>query len=205
MRLKFVPREKVFFTQFQRGAENVVDGARRLLKMISDWDDPPLAHREIVELEHRGDEITHEIMRTLNTTFITPIDREDIHALASGIDDVMDFIEATAEMFILHRIEKPNEAVREQADVLVRACEGVAEAVKHLQSFKNLEQYWIEVNRIENEGDKRYRRAVADLFGGNYKAMEVLKWKEIYDLIEAAIDGCENIVNTLEAIVLKNA
>jgi hypothetical protein len=205
MRFRFIPRQNVFFEQFRQGAENLIVGARLLKEMVDDYSDPGASHRAIVDSEHRGDEITHEIIRTLNTTFVTPIDREDIHSLASGIDDVMDFIEAAADIFILHNIEKPNDDVRAQCDVLVRACEAVLEAVRHLQGFKDLERHWIEINRIENEGDKFYRRAVAELFSGEYKAMDVLKWKEIYDQIEAAIDGCENIANTLESIVLKHA
>lgn len=205
MRLKFIPREKAFFGQFIRAAENLVEGADLLKQMLDDYSDPRASHEKIVEAEHRGDFITHEIIRTLNTTFVTPLDREDIHALASGIDDVMDFIEAAADIFVLHQIPEPTETARAQADVLVRATEGIKAGIDHLESFKNLEQYWIEVNKIENEGDKLYRRAVADLYSGRYKAMEVLKLKEAYDQIENAIDGCEKVANTLESIVLKNA
>jgi hypothetical protein len=205
MRLKFIPREKAFFGLFQQGAANLVAGARLLKDMVDRYDDPKASYRAIVDAEHRGDDITHEIIRKLNTTFVTPLDREDIHALASGIDDVMDFIEAAADIFVLHGITEPSPTSRAQTDVLLRACEAVKEGVDHLEGFKDLEKYWILVNEIENEGDKLFRRAVADLFNGSFKAMDVLKWKEIYDQIEAAIDGCENIANILEAVVLKHA
>lgn len=205
MRLRFIPREKIFFGQFVRAAENLVEGAELLKQMVDDYSDPLAAHASIVEAEHRGDFITHEIIRTLNTTFVTPLDREDIHALASGIDDVMDFIEAAADIFVLHQIPQPTATARAQADVLLRATQGVRDGIANLQRFKDLQKYWILVNEIENEGDKLYRRAVADLFAGDHKAMDVLKWKEVYDQIEDAIDGCEKVANILEAIVLKNA
>ena len=205
MRLKFIPREKAFFEQFTRGAENMVEGAVLLKRMVDNFADPHEAFKAIVEAEHRGDEIIREIIQTLNSTFITPIDREDIHTLAAGIDDVMDFVEAAADMLILHHVESPTEAVRAQADVLVRACEAVLECVRRLASFKGLEEYWEQVHAIEKEGDRVFRQTVAELFNGNYKAMDVLKWKEIYDQIEAAIDQCEKIADGLQAIVLKNA
>ena len=205
MRLKFIPREKAFFDLFIRDTENLVSGARLLKAMVDDFSDPQASHKAIVDAEHAGDDLTHEIINTLNSTFVTPLDREDIHALATGIDDVMDFVEAAADMLILHNVDHPTDAVRAQCDVLVRACEAVLESVRRLQTFKDLEPYWQQVHDIEKEGDRVFRNTVADLFNGNYKALDVLKWKEIYDQIEAAIDQCEKIADTLEAIVLKNA
>jgi uncharacterized protein len=205
MRLKFIPREKAFFDLFTRDAENLVEGAMLLKKMVDDFSDPKAAFKAIVDAEHAGDAITYEIISTLNATFVTPLDREDIHALASGIDDVMDYIEAAADMMILHNVESPTEAVRSQCGVLIRACSAVLECVQRLQSFKGLEPYWKQVHDIEKEGDKVFRQTVAELFNGSFKAMEVLKWKEIYDQVEAAIDQCEKIADTLEAVVLKNA
>lgn len=205
MRLKFIPREKVFFSQFIRASENLLEGARLLQRMVSDFSDPKASAAAIVDVEHVGDEITHEIINSLNSTFVTPLDREDIHALTSGLDDVLDYIEAASDMLVLHHVEAPTEAVRSQADVLVRACEAVLECVRRLETFKGLEPFWEEVHAVEKEGDKIFRQTVADLFAGHYKAMDVLKWKEIYDQVEAAIDQCEKIADTLEAIVLKNA
>jgi predicted phosphate transport protein (TIGR00153 family) len=183
----------------------MVEGAHLLKQMLDDYSDPRGSHEKIVEAEHQGDFITHEIIRTLNTTFVTPVDREDIHALASGLDDVMDFIEAAADILVLHQIPEPTPTLRAQADVLVRAVESIKAGIDQLENFKNLEHYWVEVNKIENEGDKLYRRAVADLFSGKYKALDVMKLKEAYDQIESAIDACEKVANVLEAIVLKNA
>jgi uncharacterized protein len=205
MRLKFIPREKAFFAQFTRAAENLLDGARLLQRMVQDFSDPKGSAMAIVDVEHVGDAITHEIINTLNSTFVTPIDREDIHALASGLDDVLDYIEAASDMLVLHHVEAPTDAVRSQSEVLVRACEAVLECVRRLESFKGLEPFWEQVHEIEKEGDRIFRQTVADLFNGRHKAMDVLKWKEIYDEVEAAIDQCEKIADTLEAIVLKNA
>lgn len=205
MRLKFIPREKAFFEQFVRASENMVDGARLLKGMVDDFSDPKTSHKAIVDAEHNGDAITREIINTLNSSFVTPLDREDIHTLAAGIDDVMDYIEAASDMLVLHHVEKPTDAMREQCDVLIRACEAVTDCLRPLETFKGLEPLWGRVHEIEKEGDKIFRRTVAELFNGQYKAMDVLKWKEIYDEVEAAIDQCEKIADAIEAIVLKNA
>ena len=205
MRLKFIPREKAFFAQFVRAAENLLEGARLLQRMVEDFSDPKASAAAIVDIEHAGDTITHEIINTLNSTFVTPIDREDIHALTTGLDDVLDYIEAASDMLVLHHVEAPTDAVRSQCEVLVRACEAVGECVSRLETFKGMEPFWEQVHEIEKEGDRIFRQTVADLFAGHYKAMDVLKWKEIYDQVEAAIDQCEKIADTLEAIVLKNA
>ncbi|MFA5891798.1 MAG: DUF47 family protein [Actinomycetota bacterium] len=205
MRLRLFPQEPAFFDLFNKSAENAVEGAKLYLGMLDNYDDPRTSAKRIREREHRGDELTHEIIRNLNTTFVTPLDREDIHALATGLDDIMDFIEAAADMFILHGIEKPTMLVREQALILVRICEAVSDGVRNLRKFKDLERYWVEINSIENEGDQVYRRAVAELFKGDTGAIEVLKWKEIYEHTEAAVDAAEKVANILESIVLKHA
>jgi hypothetical protein len=136
---------------------------------------------------------------------VTPIDREDIHALATGIDDVMDYIEAAGDNLLLHQIEKPTQDSREQARALVHITEVMSDGVRNLRKMKDLDRYWVEIHSIENEGDQIYRRAVAELFSGEHKALEVLKWKEIYEQAEMAIDACEKVSNLLESIVLKHA
>lgn len=205
MRFRLIPQERAFYDLFDQSAQNAVEGARLYYQMVETYGDLKASHQSIIDREHRGDDITHEIIRRLNTTFVTPLDREDIHALATDLDDVLDFIEAAADMLILHNIEKPTREAQEQAEVLVRICESMAEGVKHLRRFKDLEKYWIDVNEIENEGDRIYRRAIAELYNGQHKAMDVLKWKEIYDQIESAIDACEDVANRLESMVLKHA
>jgi hypothetical protein len=205
MRLRLFPRETKFFDLFVAAADNTVEGARAYLEMVRNYTDPKGSHTLIRELEHKGDDLIHETIRSLNQTFVTPIDREDIHGLSTDLDDIMDFIEAGSDIFNLHRIEEPTRFMRDQAAILLRISEAVAAAMRDLRKFKGLEAHWIEINSIENEGDQVYRKAIAELFSGDYKAMEVLKNKEVYDQIEAAIDRCEDVANRLESIVLKHA
>jgi len=205
MRLRVIPRSESFYDLFERAAANLADSAGLLLKLLTDFHDPEAAHAEIRQLEHEGDEITHQIMRALNTTFVTPFDREDIHRLASLIDDILDGIEAVADLLVLHQIEEPLPEMAQQAEVLVRACDQTYQSMARLRRFSGLDQYWVEINRLENEGDRIYRKTVARLFSGDFKAMDVLKWKDLVDQLEAAIDKCEDVANTLESIVLKHA
>jgi uncharacterized protein len=205
MRFQIIPRDQGFYELFEKDAANVADAASLLAKLLADFHDPETAHAEIRQREHDGDEMTHQILRQLNTTFVTPFDREDIHRLASGLDDILDGIEAVADLFVLHHIAHPLPEMRQQADVLARATEQVQEAMGQLRSLRGLEPYWVEINRLENEGDRVYRKTMASLFSGDYKAMDVLKWKDVVDQLEGAIDGCEDVANTLESIVLKHA
>jgi uncharacterized protein len=205
LRLKILPREESFYDLFEKDAANLSEAARLLIKLLADFQDPESSHAEISQREHEGDEITHQIIRALNTTFVTPFDREDIHRLASGMDDILDAIEAVADLLVLHRIEQVIPEMRQLADVLSRAADQLQQAMAELRGFAGLEKYWVEINRLENEGDRVYRKTVAHLFSGEYKAMDVLKWKDLVDQLEAAIDGCEDVANTLESIVLKHA
>jgi uncharacterized protein len=205
VRLRVLPREESFYDLFEKATANLSEGARLLAKLLADFHDPESSHAEIRQREHEGDEITHQIIRALNTTFVTPFDREDIHRLASDIDDIMDAIEAVADLLVLHRIEQILPEMRQQAEVLSRAADQVQQAMAELRGFTGLDKYWVEINRLENEGDRVYRKTVAHLFSGEYKAMDVLKWKDLVDQLEAAIDGCEDVANTLESIVLKHA
>jgi uncharacterized protein len=200
-----IPRGSDFYELFERAAGGVADGASLLAKLLTDFKDPETAHAEIRDLEHEGDETTHQILRELNTSFVTPFDREDIHQLASGLDDILDGVEAVADMFVLHHIKQPLPEMRQQADVLHRAAEELRQAMSDLRNLRALEEHWVEINRLENEGDRVYRKTVAALFSGDYKAMDVLKWKDIVDQLEGAIDGCEDVANILESIVLKHA
>jgi predicted phosphate transport protein (TIGR00153 family) len=203
-RLKLA-REETFFELFVNLATVLVTGAEQLLDMIGNYDDQRVSKaRRLSELEHEADEVTHEIMKRLNFTFVTPMDREDIHALASTLDDVMDHIDAAAELLVLHKIERPLPEMKAQADLLVRAARTTEQALKRLPDF-HLSEYWVEINRLENEGDKLYRQSIADLFSGDYKAMDVLKWKDVSDELEEGLDKLEDVANTLEAIALKQA
>jgi predicted phosphate transport protein (TIGR00153 family) len=204
-RFQVIPRSHGFYGLFERAAANVAETAEMLRKLLADFRDPEAAHAEIRQREHEGDEITHEIMRALNTTFVTPFDREDIHRLASSLDDILDGIEAVADLLVLHHIEEILPEMQQQAEVLARAADQTYQAMTQLRRFAGLDKYWVEINRLENEGDRVYRKTVAHLFSGEFKAMDLLKWKDLVDQLEAAIDGCEDVANTLESIVLKHA
>jgi uncharacterized protein len=205
VRFQVIPRGRDFYELFEKAAGGVADASSLLASLLEDFHDPESAHAEIRQREHEGDEITHQILQELNTSFVTPFDREDIHHLASGLDDILDGIEAVADMFVLHNITQPLPEMRQQADVLMRASQEVREAMGHLRGLRGMEPHWVEINRLENEGDRVYRKTVAALFSGDYKAMDVLKWKDIVDQLEGAIDDCEDVANTLESIVLKHA
>jgi predicted phosphate transport protein (TIGR00153 family) len=200
-----VPRDEGFFELFVRQATYVESGAKVLSDLISAFDDVAVKAEELRRLEHQGDETTHEVMRRLNTVFVTPLDHEDIHELTSTLDDVLDHMEAAADLFVLHKIEEPLPQMKAQADVLVQATRTLREALEQLPKYKELPPYWIEVDRLENEGDRVYRQAVADLFEGSHRALDVLKWRDIIDELEAAIDRTEDVSDVLEGIALKHA
>jgi predicted phosphate transport protein (TIGR00153 family) len=203
LRLRLVPREESFFDLFEDMAKKVQQGAEELLDLLKNYTDLDRKAGRVLDIEHEGDEITHEVIRRLNTTFITPFDREDIHRLASSMDDVLDHIEAVAEYLQLHRIEEPLKQMIALAETLTQAARITAESIPKLRRMKDMEDYWIEINRLENEGDRYYRRTIAELFSGDYRAMDVLKWKDICEEIEQAIDRLEDVANTIESIVLK--
>ena len=205
MRLRLIPREERFFDMFAEDAANVLGAARLFEAMLRAYDAPEQRAREIRDAEHRGDEISHEIGRRLESTFVTPFDREDIHALISALDDVLDYIEEAADTFILYRIDAPTAVAVQQAAIIVKQCEQLQEALSNLRGFNGLEKYWIEVHRLENEGDQLARKAIADLFSGGGHPLEVIKWKELYETMEEVTDRCEDVVNVIEGIVLKMA
>jgi predicted phosphate transport protein (TIGR00153 family) len=204
-KFRLVPREESFYELFVKDAEIMVQAAEVLQDIVTTFEDVPSKAGRLHDLEHEMDEVTHEVMRRLNTTFVTPIDREDIHELASSLDDVLDHLDAAADLLVLHSIEKPLPEMKAQIDLLLRAARSTEEAMRKLPAFDALASYWVEINRLENEGDRIYRKAIADLFSGDYKAMDVLKWKDIIDELEAAMDELEDVANTLEGIALKQA
>lgn len=207
MKLKVSQRPDVFFDLFEEAGANLRAGTQQLRSLIHDYEDVELKAHRIAEREHQGDEVTRAIIRRLNTTFVTPMDREDIYHLATALDDVMDAVEEAADLFVLHHIEAPLPQMLAQSDVLDRAAEQTEAALKAFRHLERdeLEPYWVEINSLENEGDKLFRRAVADLFGGDHKAMDVLRWKEVIETMEEAIDGLENVANVIESVVLKHA
>jgi len=203
-----MPREEHFFDLFNDAAANVVEGAIVLRDLIGDLSKSQEKAMKAVEIEHRGDAILHETFKRLNNTFITPFDREDIHSLIGGLDDIIDYIESTCDRLVLYQITEPTEESLELADVLVRATREVQAAVAHLSQLRHIRKVLdpcVRVNDYENEGDRINRRALQRLFSGVMGPLDALKWREIYDHFETAIDKCEDVAHALETIVVKNA
>lgn len=205
MKFRLIPREESFYDLFVKQGEILVQATKSLEELVNDFTDIKSKARRLHDLEHEGDEVTHEVMRRLNTTFVTPIDREDIHELASNLDDVLDHMDAATDFLVLHNIERPIPEMKSQAGLLVSAAASTLEAMEMLPAFDRLSRYWIEINRLENEADRVYRQGVADLFSGDFNAMDVLKWKDIIDYLERAMDKFEDVANILEGIALKQA
>lgn len=206
MPINLLRRERRFYELFDRQAGNVVAASRMLRAAFDDHIEGMAAHAEdIKDLEHAGDELTHEIVQTLNRTFITPFEREDIYALSSGLDDVLDYIDEIAETIILYGITDISPAAKSMASLLIEAAVQVEAAVSKLESKSGIREHGIEVHRIENVGDTKSRRAIGDLFSGKYDAVTIIKLKELYTLLEDSLDRCEDVANVIEGITLKNA
>ena len=205
-RISFVPKEGKFFDLFEESARNVVKTADLFAEMIEKWDDVPAKARQIKELEHQGDEITHRIVALLNATFITPIDREDISHLTEHLDDVDDCIEDAASCMALYEVVRPTKRAYEFAAILVKISNEIRAAVPLIRNRKELSKlpnHCIEINRLENEADAVFRAALAELFHEKIEVTELIKWREIYHYMEAATDRCEDIANVLEGIMIK--
>ena len=209
MKLRIFPREESYFDLFDEIAANLAEAAKHLLDMVEDFVDPEMKAKRLVEAEHEGDRLTHAIYSRLNSTFVTPFDREDIHALAGQLDDVLDAIEAAADMLVLHRVTEPLEAVIEQARLIDRAARATADGLRNLRGLKQepLRTYLITINELENEGDRLYRRARAHLYNFNaeHPARYVLMWKDIVEQLEEALDDFEHVSNTVESAIIKHA
>jgi len=202
---RLIPREEKFFDLFERQSETIVAASRVLHEMMVHFEEAPALARQIVDLEHAGDTLTHEVVRKINTTFVTPIDREDIYALASRLDDVLDLIEAVSDRLILYKIKAPTEGARQLAEIIARSAEETDKAVRCLRTLSPFyHKHCIEVNRLENEADRIYKSLVADLFDTE-DPVAIFKWKELYETMEEVTDRCEDVVNVIEGIALKNA
>jgi hypothetical protein len=207
VRFSILPREPKFFDLFEKSVANVAAAAKELANLFEDYTNVPQKVARIVELEHRGDFITHQIIEQLHRSFLTPLDREDITLLSGRLDDVMDFIEDAANAMLIYGIEKPTTRAREQAAILVSMTEELVKAVPCLRNRsknKQILEHCIEINRLENEADAVMRFALVELFDG-MPPYEVIKWREIYQHLENAADRGEDVANVLEAVVLKNA
>ena len=199
-----VPRDNAFFDLFAEAGGNSVRAAKLLKEMLEGWPDSAGLAREILLVEQEGDRITHDISQRANSTFVTPIDAEDIFSLAGKVDDVVDHIEETADFMVLYRIEAPMDQSLAMADVLVKACEQLAILLDHLRGFRDLDKYWIEIHRLENDGDRLFRAAFASLFSGGIDPMVVIRWRDIFLRLERAIDATEEAATVVEAIAMKN-
>jgi predicted phosphate transport protein (TIGR00153 family) len=199
------PREREFFDLFEEAGGNIQRAASLLEEMLRDYPDRSDLARDILICEQEGDRITHDIIQRLNQTFVTPIDREDILALASALDDVVDFTEEVADYLGLYKIEAPMEQAQQLARVLHQASRQIAEALPRLRGFKDISHYTVEINRLENDGDRITREAVASLFDNGIDPMVVIRWKDIFERLESAIDATEHVANIIEGIALKNS
>ncbi|TMD53237.1 MAG: DUF47 domain-containing protein [Chloroflexi bacterium] len=205
VRLSLLPKKSEFFVLFEQHAQNAVEAAEALAKLLGDFTDVENKVRDIHAIEHHGDKLNHEIVRHLNETFVTPLDREDIVGLASRIDDITDVCYDVSELVQLFKVTSIRPPAVRQAKVLVTAATEVLAMLKNLEGLRNLEPHWIKIHTLENEGDQVWRDAVAELFAGSDDAIEIVKWKDIYSLVETAIDRCEDVANIVETIMVKHS
>ena len=201
-----IPKNVRFFDEFEQQSANIKRAAGLLHDLIHDFADARAKAYAIKTVEHEGDLITHQIVKQLNTTFITPLDREDIYALATRLDDVLDYIEAVGERLVVYRVKAPTSACRAFADVIVRITNVIDRAVKCLRTLDpEYHVHIMEVNRLENEADALLRDSLVALFEENADPIDVIKWKEIYETLEIVTDRCEDVANVIEGIILKMA
>jgi predicted phosphate transport protein (TIGR00153 family) len=204
-RFSLLPRDPKFYEDFKMFADQLKRGARVLEEMLAG--DPPLAAKaeELKDLEHQCDYLTHEIIQRLNKTFVTPIDREDIHELARTLDDVMDEIDSAGQLIPLYRIDKIRGGARELTRVILEQCDEIRKAVEALEARTGVLERAIEINRLENEADRLHHTAIGQLYDDESDPIMVLKWKEIFDTLERATDRCEDVANLLENVVVKQS
>jgi uncharacterized protein len=205
MPFSLIPKERQFFVLFREDAANLMEALEVLNVLLNSEGDFSLQAKRLRDLEHQGDEITHRIIRELNATFVTPFDREDIFALASTVDDVLDLLEEAADTIVIDRIERINPEAREMGRILLDIGHELIAAFDNLDSRKNLQQHWVKVHDLENQGDTVIRRAIGALFENSADPIYVIKWKDVYALLEKTIDRTEDVANILENVTIKNA
>jgi len=206
--MNLVTKEKKFYSLLDEAAAKMVEAAKALLGMLEDYNDISQKAAEIRRIEHQGDVIVQEISKRLGASYVTPLDREDIHELAVGLDDVIDCIEATSDRMVIYKIEIPTPDAVGLARLVVDACTEVASGIAELADLSDTEKmrnYCVRIRELENQGDELLRQALAKLFEGELPTLEVIKWKEVYDMLEAAIDKCRDVADVLETVVVKHA
>jgi len=202
---RLLPREQGFLDLFAKQAVNINAGANAFLKMLTHYTGVPEQVQIVKAIEHEGDEITHSIFTKLNQTFITPFDREDIHELCSRLDDIIDLIDAAASRFVLYRVDAIRTGTLDLIKILVAACTEVEAAVRSMETPDKALKHCIEINRYENDSDRVCRTLIAQLFDEEKDPVQIIKWKEIYEVIETAVDKCEDVANVIEGVILKSA
>ena len=201
-----IPKDDKFFAMFREMSFNILEGAELLKDMLDNFTDPAASQRKIKEIEHKGDTITHEIIKKLNKSFITPFDREDIYALSSALDDILDLIDASSQRVVMYNVEKPTPESKELAFLILKSCQTIDKIVAVLGGkLEPISAYCIEVNALENEADRVCREAISRLFDEEKDPIQLIKWKEIYETLETTTDKCEDAANILESVVVKNA
>jgi uncharacterized protein len=204
-RLSLVPQKHEFFELFNQAAANAVDISRALVRLLDEFPDRADERmRDIKELEHQGDRLTHELVDLVNRTFVTPFDRDDIYRLASVLDDICDHVDDAAEKILGYGAREIRDPARSQAELILRAASKLSEAIARLDGFKDSKRQLIELRTLEDEGDRLAREAIAELFGGGVDAITLIRWKDIHEQLEEGIDACENAADVLEAILVKN-
>ena len=201
----FAPKDREFFDLFEEAAGNGTRAASLLEEMLRDFPESAALARDILVCEQDGDRITHDIIHRLNQTFVTPIDREDILELVKALDDVVDLTEEVADFLVLYKIEAPMEQAQKLAKILHQACKQVSEAMPRMRAFDDISHYVVEIHRLENDGDRAVREAMASLFDTGVDPMQVIRWKDIFERLEGAIDATEHVADVLEGIVIKNS
>jgi predicted phosphate transport protein (TIGR00153 family) len=208
LKFPFMPRADRFFDLFEESARNMVKAAQILRELIYNWEDVDSKLAEITELEHEGDRITHQIMEQVHRTFVTPFDREDIALLGHSLDDVTDFIHATADAMFIYKVARPTQSAKALSDIIVQATAEVERTMPQLRHRARLKQVLepcVEINRLENEADTVFRSAMGELFDNTTDIAEIIKWREIYEHMESATDRCEDVADVLEGVALKHA
>jgi predicted phosphate transport protein (TIGR00153 family) len=204
-RLSLIPQKREFYDLFNQAAANAVDISQRLIVLLNEFPDrADEGMRDIKELEHQGDRLTHELVDLINRTFVTPFDRDDMFRLAGVLDDICDHVDDSAEKIVGYGVREVREPARRQAEVIERAASKLSEAIARLEGFKDSKRQLSELRELEDEGDRIAREAIAELFSGGVDAIALIRWKDIYEQLEEAVDACENAADVLEAILVKN-
>jgi len=201
-----IPKDEKFFLLFKEMTTTIIEGAQLLKDMMDNFTDPALSQQRIKDVEHKADQLTHDIIKKLNKSFVTPLDREDIYALSAALDDILDLIDASAQRVVMYNVEKPTPEAKELSFLILKSCQTIDKAVALLGGkLEPIAEYCMEVNSLENEADRVCREAISRLFDEEKDPIKLIKWKEIYETLERATDKCEDAANILESVVVKNA